>query len=169
MWNMRYKKIVLSVIASVLCLGLLNGCGYEDFWIIKVNRKNCLKLFMLHGDTASSIMFEMLLPLYQENFRVVLIDFLGNGKSDRVSKFPADIWISQAQHVIALIEYLRLDKVNLLGTSGGAWVAVNTALERPDLIEKVIADSFDGRTLHQNFAENLLKEREYAKHDTYAK
>ncbi len=154
MWNMRYKKIVLSVIASVLCLGLLNGCGYEDFWIIKVNRKNCLKLFMLHGDTASSIMFEILLPLYQENFRVVLIDFLGNGKSDRVSKFPADIWISQAQQVIAL---------------GGAWVAVNTALERPDLIEKVIADSFDGRTLHQNFAENLLKEREYAKHDTYAK
>lgn len=37
------------------------------------------------------------------------------------------------------------------------------------VIEKVIADSFDGRTLHQNFAENLLKEREYAKHDTYAK
>ena len=30
---MRYKKIVLGVIASVLCLGLLNGCsGYShDF------------------------------------------------------------------------------------------------------------------------------------------
>lgn len=60
-------------------------------------------------------------------------------------------------------------KVNLLGTSGGAWVSVNTSLERPDLKEKLIADSFDGRTLHQGFAENLLKEREYAKHDTYAK
>lgn len=126
-------------------------------------------LIMLHGDTASSTMFEMLLPLYQEHFRVILIDFLGNGKSDRVSKFPANLWCSQAQQVIALIEHLQLKKVNLLGTSGGAWVAVNTALERPDLIEKVIADSFDGRTLHQNFAENLLKEREYAKHDTYAK
>ena len=30
---MRYKKILLDVIASVLCLGLLNGCsGYShDF------------------------------------------------------------------------------------------------------------------------------------------
>lgn len=126
-------------------------------------------LIMLHGDTASSTMFEMLLPLYQEHFRVILIDFLGNGKSDRVEKSPADLWVSQAQQVIALIEYLKLDKVNFLGTSGGAWVSINTALERPDLIEKVIADSFDGRTLHQNFAENLLKEREYAKHDTFAK
>lgn len=32
-------------------------------------------LVMLHGDTASSVMFELLLPLYQENFRVILIDF----------------------------------------------------------------------------------------------
>lgn len=33
---MRYKKIVLSIIASVLCLGLLNGCGYEDEISIKI-------------------------------------------------------------------------------------------------------------------------------------
>ena len=36
MANMRYKKIVLSIIASVLCLGLLNGCGYEDEISIKI-------------------------------------------------------------------------------------------------------------------------------------
>ena len=41
-------------------------------------------LIMLHGDTASSRMFEFLLPLYQENFKVILLDFLGNGRSDRV-------------------------------------------------------------------------------------
>ena len=33
---MRYKKIVLSIIASVLCLGLLNGCGYENEISIKI-------------------------------------------------------------------------------------------------------------------------------------
>ncbi|WP_205148182.1 alpha/beta fold hydrolase [Faecalicatena contorta] len=54
---------------------------------------------------------------------------------------------------------MKLEKVNLLGISGGAWVAVNTALKRPDLIDKVVADSFDGRTLHGGFAENLMKER----------
>lgn len=126
-------------------------------------------LVMLHGDTASSIMFEFLLHLYQENFRVILIDFLGNGQSDRISKFPENLWITQAQQVIALIEHLEIEKVNLLGTSGGAWVAVNTALKRSDLIDKVIADSFDGRTLHENFAENLLQEREFAKRDIHAK
>lgn len=126
-------------------------------------------LIMLHGDTASSVMFEFLLPLYQENFRVILIDFLGNGKSDRIEKFPENLWITQAEQVIALIEHLKLQKANLIGTSGGAWVAINTALKRPDLIDRVVADSFDGRTLHENFAENLLQEREFAKHDNNAK
>ena len=126
-------------------------------------------LVMLHGDTASSVMFEFLLPLYQEHFRVILMDFLGNGCSDRVSGFPENLWITQAEQVIALIGHLRLGKVNLLGTSGGAWVAINTALKRPDLIEKVVADSFDGRTLHENFAEDLLQERAFAKHDIHAR
>jgi hypothetical protein len=34
--DMRYKKIVLSIIASVLCIGLLNSCGYENEISIKI-------------------------------------------------------------------------------------------------------------------------------------
>ena len=68
-------------------------------------------LIMLHGDAVSSVMFEMLLPLYQEQFHVILIDFLGNGKSDRVDSLPSNLWITQADQVIALIEHLKLKKV----------------------------------------------------------
>ena len=142
---------------------------YQSKKIFYSETGNGIPVIMLHGDTASSIMFEMLLPLYQENFKVILIDFLGNGKSDRVDEFPADLWITQAQQVIALIEHLNYKKVNLIGTSGGAWVAVNTALERPDLINKVVADSFDGRTLADDFAKNLVAERKFAKNDKLSK
>ena len=126
-------------------------------------------LIMLHGDTASSRMFEPLLPLYQENFRVILLDFLGNGHSDRVEGVPDNLWVTQAEQIVALIEHLKMEKVSLLGTSGGAGVAVNTALKRPDLIDRVIADSFDGRTLHETFAEDLVKERNSAKQDMQAR
>lgn len=120
----------------------------------------------LHGDTASSKMFELLLPLYTDNFKVILIDFLGNGKSDRVEEFPVDLWQEQARQTIALLEHLQYGKVNLVGTSGGAWVAIDAALERPDLVEQVVADSFDGRTLAEDFADNLVKERSAAKKDS---
>ncbi len=120
-------------------------------------------LVFLHGNTASSKMFELLMPLYAENFRCILIDFLGNGQSDRVEHFSSDLWYDEALQTIALAEHLRCGKVSLVGTSGGAWAAVNAALERPDLFYKVIADSFDGRTLNSNFSNNLLSERKTAK------
>lgn len=123
---------------------------------------------LLHGDTASSKMFEPLLPLYTEAFKVILIDFLGNGKSDRVEEFPVDLWQEEARQTIALVEHLQYGKVSLVGTSGGAWVAINDALERPNLVERVVADSFDGRTLAEDFAENLAKERSAAKKDEQA-
>lgn len=122
-------------------------------------------IVFLHGNTASSKMFELLMPLYSENFRCILIDFLGNGQSDRVEKFSPDMWKDEAMQTITLIEHLKCEKVSVIGTSGGAWAALNAALERPDLFQAVVADSFDGRSLHDNFSENLLSERKAAKAD----
>ena len=59
-------------------------------------------LIFLHGNTASSRLFEPLLPLYTPHFRCVLLDFLGNGRSDRVESFPADLWQEEARQARAL-------------------------------------------------------------------
>ena len=133
-----------------------NSVFYEEF-----GQGN--PLVFLHGNTASSKMFELLMPLYSKNFRCILIDFLGNGQSDRVKSFSSDMWYDEAMQAVTLVEHLNYKRANLIGTSGGAWAAVNAALERPGLFNTVIADSFDGRTLNDNFADNLLSERETAK------
>lgn len=78
-------------------------------------------LVFLHGNTASSKMSEFLMPLYAEKFRCILIDFLGNGRSDRVESFSPDMWYDEALQTIALAEHLQCGRVSLIGTSGGAW------------------------------------------------
>ena len=114
----------------------------------------------LHGDTASSRMFEPLLPLYENQFKVILMDFLGNGRSDRIESFPVDLWQEEARQTVALLKHLGYKKTGIVGCSGGAWAAVNTGLMAPELVDKIAADSFDGRTLAEGFAENLIKERQ---------
>lgn len=143
-------------------MSYFNYCSKKIYYTEKGKGKPVL---FLHGNTASSKMFEPLMPLYEDKYHVILIDFLGHGKSDRLETFPAELWIEEARQTLALLEHLKLGKVNLVGTSGGAWVAVNAALERPDLIDRVVADSFDGRTLAGDFSENLIKERTNAKMD----
>jgi pimeloyl-ACP methyl ester carboxylesterase len=86
-------------------------------------------LLLLHGNTASSKMFDNVIDCYKNGFRLILVDFLGHGKSDRLEKFPTDLWYDEAMQVIELIEQNNYDKANLLGTSGGALVALNVALE----------------------------------------
>ena len=142
--------------------------NYQSKNIYYTETGNGKPVVFLHGNTASSKMFEPMLPLYKEHFNVILVDFLGHGRSDRVSEFPADLWQEEARQTAALLEHLDRGKVSLVGSSGGAWAAVNAGLLRPDLVEKVVADSFDGRRLAENFVENLLKERAGAKLDEQA-
>lgn len=126
-------------------------------------------LLFLHGNTASSKMFDFICPLYQEDYQIILIDFMGNGKSDRIDAFPRELWIDQGAQVVALAKYLNIEKINLIGTSGGAYAAINAALQVPELFDKVVADSFDGRTLPDGFAEALIKERKDAKSNEMAR
>lgn len=114
-------------------------------------------LVFLHGNTSSSKSFTPMLPLYK-NFKVVLIDFLGYGRSDRLNKFPAELWKDEARQTIALLEHLDIKDANLVGTCGGAWVAINAAFLRPDLVATVTADSFHGRSFPEDFDEALLAE-----------
>lgn len=126
-------------------------------------------ILFLHGNTASSRMFELLLPLYRPNFRCIVMDFVGNGRSERVEEFPADLWHDEGRQAAALVEHLHCGKVGIVGTSGGVWAAINAALERPELVDAVAADSFDGRTLNEKFSDNLAAEREGAKRDPQAR
>ena len=119
----------------------------------------------LHGNTASSRMFEPVLPLYTTGRKVILIDFAGNGRSERLLAFPDELWIDQGHQIVELCRKLNCAKVDLVGTSGGAYAAVNAALECPGLFDRVVADSFTGNRLPEDFAEAILKEREAAKKD----
>lgn len=126
-------------------------------------------LLLLHGNTASSAMFAEAAERYGTNFNVILIDFLGHGKSDRLDEFPADLWFNEAEQVIAFLREKHYTKVDIIGSSGGALVAINVALEAPDLVNKVIADSFEGEKPIPAIADFLEAEREQSKHDENAR
>lgn len=126
-------------------------------------------LLLLHGNTASSNMFAGIAERYAENFRVIAIDFLGHGKSDRLDVFPTDLWFFEAEQVIAFLREKRYPKANIIGSSGGALVAINVGLEEPGLVNKIIADSFEGERPIEAFIKNIGSDREFSKHDENTK
>jgi len=126
-----------------------------------------MPLLLLHGNSLSSKMFLPIIDDLQKYAKVILIDFLGNGCSDRILEVPDNLWYDEALQTISLIDYLGYSQVNLLGSSGGALVALNVALERPELIGKIIADSFEGEEPLDSFVKNIYQDRQSSKENQW--
>ena len=122
-------------------------------------------LVLLHGNTVSGKFFIPVIPMLAEKYHVITLDFLGCGQSDRMNDWPADLWYEWSKQVIALCDELRLPKVKLIGCSGGALAAINVALERPELVECVVADSFEGLEADSEMTEQIRMGRYFAKQD----
>lgn len=130
---------------------------------------NGMPLLLLHGNTASAKMYAQAAAVYSRDFRVICMDFLGHGRSERLAEFPADLWFYEAQQVIAFLREKQYTAVNVIGASGGAIVGLNAALEAPGLFRKIIADSFAGESASEAFTQNLLRDRASAKADPGAR
>ena len=126
-------------------------------------------LLMLHGNTASSVMFQEIAAKYAQDYKVILMDFLGYGKSDRVPCLAEDLWYGEAMQAICLLDKKQYSKVNVIGVSGGALAAINIALERPDLVSKLITDSFEGEHANPAITETIRIGREASKQTAGAK
>lgn len=126
-------------------------------------------LLLLHGNTASSVMFYEIATKYAQDYKVILMDFLGCGKSERVPCWAEDLWYDEAMQAICLLYEKGYQKVNIIGTSGGALAALNIALERSDLVSKLIADSFEGEYANPAITETIRIGREVSKQNAGAK
>lgn len=120
-------------------------------------------ILLLHGNTVSSKMFIPIIPILSQKYRVIYMDFLGCGNSDRIDEWPIDLWFYWSEQACALCNYLDLKNVNIIGCSGGALAAINLVLEHPDMVNKVIADSFEGIKADSSLTEQISVGRNYAK------
>ncbi|HUY16349.1 MAG TPA: alpha/beta hydrolase [Acidimicrobiales bacterium] len=111
---------------------LLNG---HPTWALLPKRKG-KTVVLLHGGLSSSASLLRVLdaPL-SKRFAVAAFDRRGHGRTaDTDEPFSLD---AMADETIAFLEFLER-RVNLVGHSDGANVALLVALRRPDLLKRVV-------------------------------
>src|SRR3954454_19914026 len=96
---------------------------------------------LVHGLLLSQRMHEPLaLALAERGNRVVTLDLLRHGRSDR----PPDMWrysmTTFGAEVIALLDHLKLDEAVVLGTSLGANTALESAALAPDRLRGMVIE-----------------------------
>jgi pimeloyl-ACP methyl ester carboxylesterase len=98
-------------------------------------------LILLHGLLLSQEMHKPLAEaLAAHGNRVITMDLLGHGKSDR----PRDMWrysmASYGSEVVALMDHLELEQAVVMGTSLGANAALEVAASRPERLRGMVIE-----------------------------
>ncbi|HMN61416.1 MAG TPA: alpha/beta hydrolase [Anaerolinea sp.] len=115
-------------------------------------------LIVLPGNTASSALHGGELAYFGARYHTVSMDFLGTGQSERLEPWPDDWWRHSARDVLALIDHLDEGPAILMGTSGGAVIALWAAIFSPHQVQAVIADS-TGEFFSQDIMRSALEGR----------
>lgn len=95
-------------------------------------------IILIHGYTASVYVWKMAAPmLANAGFRVIAVDLLGFGYSEKPSWFDYSIQ-SQARMISRFMNRLGIGRAIIVGNSYGGAVALNLTLDYPEAVDKLV-------------------------------
>lgn len=115
-------------------------------------------LLLLHGNTFSSEIFNTYLKHFTGNYRVILPDLPGHGKSEKIEEFPPDFYMQCSEIFILLLKELKVKKADVIGIRGGGIIAMNMGIKAPGLMDKIVADSFPGKKISNGNLDLIIDE-----------
>lgn len=90
-------------------------------------------LVLLHGGFLDHRMWDDQIPVFAEDYRVIAPDTRGHGRSANASE-P----FRHTDDLAALLRRLETGPAILVGLSMGGGIAIDTALEHPELVDAVV-------------------------------
>lgn len=92
-------------------------------------------LLLIHGLGAMLEYWQYVIPELSKHYRVIAIDLLGSGKSDKPDvRFDLTYY---SQFITDLLKVLGIEKFYLAGHSLGGGLALQVAIDRPDAVQKL--------------------------------
>lgn len=93
-----------------------------------------------HGYGCDQNMWRFVAPRFEDDFKVILFDYIGAGSSDQSSYDPARYSSLEgyAQDVVTICEELDLENVIFVGHSVSAMIGVLAANKEPNLFERLV-------------------------------
>jgi pimeloyl-ACP methyl ester carboxylesterase len=94
-------------------------------------------VILLHGGLANSNYWGRLVPELAAHHQVVVMDSRGHGRSTRGSE-PIGYDV-MASDVLAVMDFLKLDKAAIVGWSDGAIIGIDIAIKHPERLSRLFA------------------------------
>lgn len=121
----------------------VNTGNYHTFFC-EGGESNSETIIFLHGSgpgATSETNWRNILPALTDRYHVIAPDYYGFGNSDHPENPPKSFWEwtnCRVEQILELMDYLKIDKVKLVGNSMGGVVSLNLVMTAPERFEKVL-------------------------------
>ncbi|TBZ23188.1 alpha/beta fold hydrolase [Rhizobium leguminosarum] len=96
-------------------------------------------ILFIHGGLGNAEVWGHQVADFAKDHRVIVADSRGHGRSTRSQQpFGYDLMTSD---YVALLDYLKIDKVTLVGWSDGGIIGIDMAMKNPEKLTRVIAQA----------------------------
>ncbi len=95
-------------------------------------------IIFLHFSGANLMMWQSIIPYFQDHYRVILVDLRGHGKSDQPETgYHMD---EMASDVIGMMRQIKIERAHIVGSSLGAEVGLAMAANYPEKVISLVCD-----------------------------
>ena len=92
-------------------------------------------ILLLHGFLENSTMWSDYAKTLCSSYQVILIDLPGHGKTENLASHSMD---KMAEAVLSVLDFLKIEKLKIIGHSMGGYVALALADLRSEIIEDIL-------------------------------
>src|SRR5688572_4005371 len=107
---------------------------------VKVYGRGSQPMMMAHGFGCDQNMWRFIAPAFEEDYKIILFDYVGSGKSDLGAYQPERYSDLQgyARDVLEICDALDLKDVIFVGHSVSSMIGVLASIEKPELFKNLI-------------------------------
>ncbi|MFH0070845.1 alpha/beta fold hydrolase [Peribacillus sp. NPDC056705] len=119
---------------------------------VKVMGSGERTLLFAHGFGCDQNMWRYITPAFEQDYRIVLFDYVGSGNSDQ-SVYTSERYSSldgYVQDVLDVIEALKLEEVVCIGHSVSSMIGMLASIRRPELFDRLVMIGPSARYLNDD-------------------
>ncbi len=107
---------------------------------VKIFGQGSQTILFAHGFGCDQNMWRFITPAFEKNYRLILFDYVGSGKSDLSAYKPERYGNLQGyvQDILDICEELSLENIIFVGHSVSAMSGILTAIQSPDFFRNLI-------------------------------
>src|SRR5205085_220440 len=123
-------------------------------------------ILCLHGEPSWSFLYRKMIPILSRNHRVIAMDFVGFGRSDKYTERGEYSFQMHRDTLVSFINALGLEQITLVVQDWGGLIGLRVTSEMPEKFARLVIMNTALPTGDEPAGEGFLRWREFAASST---